>query len=593
MKHFIHTYKYKLLLALIILLQLAYITYLFTTREGYHSDENWSYGFANSYYQPHIWKDKDGNLTNFNQWTDSQVLRDYITVQEDEQFAYDSIYSNMSEDLSPPLHSMILHTICSLFPGTFSWWYAYIINIFSFILGMIGLYLFSVELGHSRPLALSICFFYGFTSAASNCFTFLRAYAFITAFAIFFCYLHCKMYNKGFQKITKQLILMGVIIILGGLSHYYFLALCACFMVFFAIHLFIRKNWKTALLYMGTMAASVGIIFLLFPPAIHMISGGNSIYAMHMPLIWEVKTCIQLLFNESLGIRVYFPDAVFWTIFKFVLTILAILIGGIFFLLRNESWFRKKVRRGFFKIKLTLLQFPRRYKACNHLYLLFFLAGFATLVIIAKIGNILMMGVYVDRYLFFLMPILMTMVACILYKCIQRLFKTKKQIICRTIFSCLLLAMLIINHIFYPYNYRFTRSCDATPIEELTNDASVIIVTSADWRLTCYTSMLRNSKNFYATSIDSFMESLDDVDRLENSDTSVYLILETDTLRPEDWVRDESLAESKKDIVETLTSSYTLKDIENQMSLLSWSTQQTFLQTEDSFNGLLNVYRLR
>ena len=65
--------KYRVfVLFFIILMQVLFITYVFATQKnGFHSDEAWSYGFANSYYVPYIYKEGNSNphqvekLTNF------------------------------------------------------------------------------------------------------------------------------------------------------------------------------------------------------------------------------------------------------------------------------------------------------------------------------------------------------------------------------------------------------------------------------------------------------------------------------------------------------------------------------------------------
>ena len=191
---FFLNHKKYFFLFIIITLQLAHFTYVFACqREGVHSDENWSYGFANAYYQKQLYCDEKGNRTNFDTWTDTKVFHDYTEVSEDQRFSYGSVWFNMEEDFSPPLHSALLHTICSFFPNSFSWWYAYIINIPSFIMAMICLYLLGKQLTHSENTALFICFFYSSLSGALNTFIYLRTYALLTALALLYSLLHCRM----------------------------------------------------------------------------------------------------------------------------------------------------------------------------------------------------------------------------------------------------------------------------------------------------------------------------------------------------------------------------------------------------------------
>ena len=118
-----------LLLILIIVLQLLWTGYSFLYRkDGRHSDEIWSYGLANSYYQPfvyqragvHIDDCQMEDIINTEQWITGETFRNYITVQPDQRFAYGSVYSNQTLDHHPPLYYALLHTVCSFFPNQFS-----------------------------------------------------------------------------------------------------------------------------------------------------------------------------------------------------------------------------------------------------------------------------------------------------------------------------------------------------------------------------------------------------------------------------------------------------------------------------------------
>ena len=82
-----------IVLTAIILLQLGFITYMFAfQKEGFHSDDNWSYGFANADEGGWIYHDDSGKSRNFNKWTDGKVLWDYITVQKGKQFDFGAKY---------------------------------------------------------------------------------------------------------------------------------------------------------------------------------------------------------------------------------------------------------------------------------------------------------------------------------------------------------------------------------------------------------------------------------------------------------------------------------------------------------------------
>ncbi len=93
-------------------------------KENFHIDEIFSYGLSN--YTHGIYPVfEDGVVYE----PASEVLDDYVTVSSDSRFNYPNVFKNQADDVHPPLYYIILHTICSLFPGRFSIWYAGIINI--------------------------------------------------------------------------------------------------------------------------------------------------------------------------------------------------------------------------------------------------------------------------------------------------------------------------------------------------------------------------------------------------------------------------------------------------------------------------------
>ena len=124
---------------IIFALSLLRITYAFAfNKQDAHSDETWSYGLSNSHNNPFIFAENDKTtIRNFNEWISSDVFVDYLTVQEGERFDYASVWYNQKYDDHPPLFYVLLNTVCSFFPNSYSLWYGYIINVLAFIILMI------------------------------------------------------------------------------------------------------------------------------------------------------------------------------------------------------------------------------------------------------------------------------------------------------------------------------------------------------------------------------------------------------------------------------------------------------------------------
>ena len=76
-------------LGLIILFAVIRLIYLFSLRDGHHVDETWSYGYANSYYMPHVFGGySEETERNIGEWTTGKAFKNYITVSEDQRFSF-------------------------------------------------------------------------------------------------------------------------------------------------------------------------------------------------------------------------------------------------------------------------------------------------------------------------------------------------------------------------------------------------------------------------------------------------------------------------------------------------------------------------
>lgn len=596
MKTFLSRNRYTFILVLIIISQLCYTTYMFCQREGWHTDEAWSYGFANANHQVGIYFDEKENVINYGEWLDSTVFKDYIEVQKEGTFNFsDAYYNSTANHNNPPFHNIILHTVCSFFPNTFSWWFSYFINVISFIIAMLALYALSKEISNSPAVALIACAFYGSTTAALNTFIFLRMYALLTALVILLFYVHSRLYNKNFKKPALCYISLFFLVVVGGSTQYIYLFLGFCITTIFSLFLIAGRKWKVLLGYCITMASAAITVFLLWPYDLEKFTT-PSLYGAEMPYIWEVKYCLQCVFNETLGIRIPFLNPLRKAILLVIFIYALIIISGICFILRKNSRFKNFIRSLYTSTILWLKKLPIRLRKMNKLYLLFTFTWITTLLIIAKTCNIFMMGIYADRYLFCLFPIVASLFVCILFKCIQYIclhhFK-KSRIFTVVSLALTLIALIIINHINYPCNYLFERNCDAPVISDIVKDSNVILVTKGSGYLPYYPPMFLDSKQFFVTSpYDDMDVMLESMNKLSDNSSPVYLIAEIACFLPENYQWDENMSESGCNIEVALSCQYKLSEYIDKIASCDWVTEIEYIQKESSYRGPLAVYKL-
>lgn len=94
----IKKHKYEIAFILIVLVQVVYISCMFgINKQGFHSDELWNYGFANSTDGTHIYQSDLGHeAKNLDSWQSSENFRKYISVDKNEIFNYSSIIGMQS-----------------------------------------------------------------------------------------------------------------------------------------------------------------------------------------------------------------------------------------------------------------------------------------------------------------------------------------------------------------------------------------------------------------------------------------------------------------------------------------------------------------
>lgn len=230
-----------------------------------------------------------------------------MTVKSGEQFNYPNVWAKQKADVHPPLYYAMVHTISSLFPNTFSVWYAGIINIIFAMLTLFILRKIVRELTGKKELVFiaSCCFV--FSAGVLSATTFLRMYIVAMFFTSLITYIFIKNVTKRQRYFYPAI---GAISVLGALTHYYFVIYLFFICLVYGIGLIIKKKGREILYFVLTMAVSGGIAILLFPPMLtHTLGGGyrgeetlnnlsNSSFAQ---TINKIKACYNIVDSQLFG----------------------------------------------------------------------------------------------------------------------------------------------------------------------------------------------------------------------------------------------------------------------------------------------------
>lgn len=264
---------YTLALVCVIIASVIVVTIFGIRKQGYHTDEIYSFGLANSNYKPFL--DSHDKRNESPQKLSPEYYDNYVTVDSSTKFNYGSVIYNQEHDVHPPLFYIILHTICSFFPGQFNKWFGIAPNIIFFIVTLVTIFLTAKRLTKNRLLPILCVALYGFSSGAICSVIYIRMYMLLTMFASLYTYVHVQMITQKRQSFANLLALI-VITFLGFYTQYYFLIYAFFISLGYFIFLCISKQWHYVRNYILTMLVPFIAMFIIYPYGYKTILGINS-----------------------------------------------------------------------------------------------------------------------------------------------------------------------------------------------------------------------------------------------------------------------------------------------------------------------------
>ena len=309
----------NIILCAIFVLSMLGVLYYANKKEGYHVDELYSYGLANSEYLPFMhfgeieygvkdwmlqygagenladlgrnlindfkiikaanWHWRDTALyhdylraqansadTMTTTWVSGQEYRDYLTATENSRFNYASVYYNQRGDVHPPLFYLILHTLCSFFPGVYSKWFGLVMNAFLMLMALITLWRLTKKYLGGDEAALLCVAVYGLSVGFVSTAVFIRMYALLTWMILLCLEAHLDLLQSDFVMTGKRARHLILVILLGYLTHYYFVLYVLVLAAVSVVCMAVRRKWKCVLQYAITtgLTGLIGIVIWPF-----------------------------------------------------------------------------------------------------------------------------------------------------------------------------------------------------------------------------------------------------------------------------------------------------------------------------------------
>lgn len=259
--------KYRVALAIILVLQVIAALYFCCCKQGFHYDENYSYYSSNVTY---------GLSPSDGEWMSGKSISDEFEVTKGFAFEYGMVKLMQTYDVHPPLYYFLLHTVCSLSQGMFSKWQGLGINLIFFICCEILLVLIANKISNINKI-VSICsmLLFGFSPAIISGVTFIRMYMLLTFFCFTLLYICVNGLKETNRTVVKFYFPILLVTYLGFLTHYYFIVFLFFVAAYITIFLFYNKTTRKQAFYFAvTVIAGLLLGVVTYPACLSHIFRG-------------------------------------------------------------------------------------------------------------------------------------------------------------------------------------------------------------------------------------------------------------------------------------------------------------------------------
>lgn len=231
-------------------------------KNDFFIDEIATYGLSNSYYAPFLqYVPEDNTLTN--KVVTREQMQEYLTVSSEDAFRYDSVYYNQTQDTQPPLYYMLLHTMCSIFQGSFSKWLGLSINLALYLGTLLLLYQVGRMVLDSRLYAWAAVLLYGLSYGGLSTVLMVRMYILLTFLTVCFAYFAIRLYQGDDHRICYAGI--GLTIFLGLFTQYFFIMFAFFFSAVYCLNELRKKHWKRFFLYALFAFGGIFVFYFSYP----------------------------------------------------------------------------------------------------------------------------------------------------------------------------------------------------------------------------------------------------------------------------------------------------------------------------------------
>ncbi len=247
---------------------MALALFFCVNKQGFFLDELYSYGLSNSVVSGDII-----HLGVENTLSPKALFLDYLTVNAGEGFSYWPVIKNQIQDVHPPLYYLLLHTLSSFFPGSFSKWQGLGLNLCFYLGSLVLFYALAGKIFKKEAWVLGALACYGLLPATLSNVIYIRMYVLLTFFTLLLAWLHVKFLQKPHIPYGAGIFLTMA---LGYCTQYYFVITAFYFGLASTWYFWRKKRGRDFMMYALSMGGGLLFGLALFPYIFSQLFGQNT-----------------------------------------------------------------------------------------------------------------------------------------------------------------------------------------------------------------------------------------------------------------------------------------------------------------------------
>lgn len=268
------------------------IIFIFSQKVDFHMDELLTYNLANE----EAWFNPENGV----KFTPAE--QPFIdAISSDGKINLKNVWQQQINDTHPPFYYILVHIVCTIFPNSFSIWYAAAVNIFFQMLILWMLRKIVLLITKSPKIVFIISLFYIFSAGILSITSFLRMYIMSMFWVTALVYLVLKQVEN---EEKRYLLLTCIVSICGTLTHYYFVVFAFFLSVTYIAITFLKRTCKKGILNGITMLTAEAVSLMIFPAMFRHIfltgRGTESIKNLSTSNLWEELVQYYKIINKDI-----------------------------------------------------------------------------------------------------------------------------------------------------------------------------------------------------------------------------------------------------------------------------------------------------